>query len=100
MSDSPTTSGLQLTATEIQTAFSAPEWAQRFPPVLSVDQVAELLQIPVATVYQHSSRGLYSRCAMRVGKHLRFIRDRLMAKVFNEGLQPKGINNETLRRGK
>jgi excisionase family DNA binding protein len=75
---------LHLSAKEIAAAFSDPHWATRFPPILSVDQAAELLQVPKQTVYDWRSRGLLSGCCRKVGKHLRFFRDRLLLKLFNE----------------
>lgn len=63
-----------------------PNLASRFPPVLTTDQAAELLQVPKATLYDWSSRGLLKGCARKVGKHLRFFRDRLLLKIFNEGI--------------
>jgi excisionase family DNA binding protein len=77
---------LNLTSREIQGAFAHSKWAEAFPPILTIDQAAALLSVPKATVYDWSSRGLLSGCARRVGKHLRFVRDRLIAKIFNEGL--------------
>jgi len=77
---------LRLTSQEIAEAFSDPNWIKRFPPVLSVDQAAELIIVPKSTLYDWSSRGLLDGCARRVGKHLRFFRDRLLTKIFNEGL--------------
>ena len=77
---------LDLTDREIASAFSDPHWAVRFPPVLSADQAAELLQIPKQTIYDWRSRGLLSGCCRKVGKHLRFFRDRLLKKVFTEGV--------------
>lgn len=77
---------LKLTKAEIEAAFQSPSWAERYPPVLSIQQAAELLQIPKRTLYDWSSRGLLKGCARKVGKHLRFFRDRLLHKVFNEGL--------------
>jgi hypothetical protein len=77
---------LKLTDKEIGSTFSLPLWAEKFPPVMTIDQTAELLQIPVATIYQWRSRGLLGRCCRKIGKHLRFYRDRLIKKVFNEGL--------------
>lgn len=79
---------LKLTRAELASAFADPHWAGEFPPVLSVDQAARLLQVPKATVYDWSSRGLMRGCGRRVGKHLRFFRDRLMTRAFNEGLRP------------
>ena len=81
---------LKLTKPEIASAFDDPHWAGEFPPVLSVDQAARLLQVPKATVYDWSSRGLLRGCGRRLGKHLRFFRDRLIVRAFNEGLQPDG----------
>ena len=78
--------GLNLSAAEIRATFECSEWATRFPPVLSTRQAAELLQVPIGTIYDWSSRGLLRGCSRRVGKHLRFFRDRLISKVFNEGL--------------
>lgn len=78
--------GLHLSGKEIATLFAQPEWAERFPPILTVDQVAALLSVPKATVYDWSSRGLLRGCSAKVGKHLRFVRDRLVHRAFNEGL--------------
>ena len=75
--------GLQLTPTEIAEAFVDSKWADCFPPVLSVDQAAALLQIPKSTLYEWSSRGLLKGCGRRMGKHLRLFRNRLLAHVFN-----------------
>ena len=85
MDDAPP---LELSAKEIQQAFAAPEWAARFPPVLTVDQAAELIRVPKGTIYDWSSRGLLAGCGRRVGKHLRLWRDKLLLKIFNEGLNP------------
>ena len=77
---------LKLTDREITSSFADPLCAQRFPPVLTIEQAADLLQIPPQTVYQWRSRGLLGSCCRKIGKHLRFYRDRLIKKVFNEGL--------------
>lgn len=77
---------LKLTDKEIASAFADPLYAQRFPPVLSIQQAADLLQVPVDTMYQWRSRGLLGSCCRKIGKHLRFYRDRLIKKAFNEGL--------------
>ncbi len=77
---------LKLTDKEITQAFASPTWSERFPPVLSVGQVAELLQVPVNTIYQWRSRGLLKGCCRKTGKRLLFVRDRLFKTIFNEGL--------------
>lgn len=78
--------GLKLTPAELSAPFANSDWGTKYPPVLTVDQTADLLQVPRATVYDWSSRGMLRGCARRVGKHLRIFRDRLLNKVFNEGL--------------
>ena len=77
---------LDLAPAEIAAAFSDPLYAERFPPLLTLEQAAELLQYPLDTIYQWRSRGLLDRCSRKVGKHVRFFRDRLIALIFNEGL--------------
>ena len=77
---------LKLTRAEIASAFADPHCASLYPPVLTVEQAARLLQVPSATIYDWSSRKLLRGCARRVGKRLLIFRDRLLAKVFNEGL--------------
>lgn len=71
---------------ELEMAFanSAPE--HQYPPVLDVDLAAALLLVPKSTIYDWSSRGLLRGCSRRIGKHLRIFRDRLLHKVFCEGL--------------
>jgi hypothetical protein len=74
-----------LTADEIAQAFSSSSIASAFPPVLTVDQTAALLQVPKATIYDWHSRGLLNGCCRKVGKHLRFFRNRLLLHIFNKG---------------
>ncbi|HEV3343513.1 MAG TPA: helix-turn-helix domain-containing protein [Pirellulales bacterium] len=74
---------LNLTDKEILQSFADPAWSAKFPPVMSVEQAAELLQVPVATIYDWRSRGLLDGCCCKVGKHLRFLRDRLLKQIFN-----------------
>ena len=77
---------LRLSSHEVAATFGDDVWAVKFPPILSVDQAAELLQVPKATVYAWKSQGLLKGCCRRIGKHLRFFRDRLVLKLLNEGL--------------
>lgn len=81
---------LGLTAGDLAHAFADPRWDATFPPILSVDQAAALLQLPKQTIYDWRSRGLLKGCCRRVGKHLRFFRDRLLMVLFNEGLDHHG----------
>jgi excisionase family DNA binding protein len=78
--------GLNLSDKEISRAFADPAWAEKFPPILSVDQAAELAGVPVPTVYCWSSAGKLRGVARRVGKHLRIFRDRFIKRLFNEGI--------------
>jgi Helix-turn-helix domain len=77
---------LKLKSPEITAAFADPHWALEYPPVLSVEQAAALVQVPSNTIYDWSSRGLLRGCSRRVGKYLRIFRDRFIERVFNEGL--------------
>ena len=58
---------LKLTDREIAAAFADSSWAERFPPVMSLDQAVELLQIPKATLYDWRSRGLLGSCSAKWG---------------------------------
>ncbi len=82
------TDGLNVTASEIAAAFSAPAWASKYPPVLTLDQAAELIQVPLQTLYSWRSRGLLNGCSRKVGKHVRVFRDRFLHHIFNKGLTP------------
>jgi excisionase family DNA binding protein len=74
----------RLSAKEAAAMFSDPQWAERFPPLLTLNQAADLLQVPKQTLYDWSSRGLLAGCKVKVGKHLRLHRDRLVQRFFNE----------------
>ena len=78
---------LKLTDREITAVFTEPDMAQRFPPVLTLDQASDLLQVPVGTLRDWRSRGLLGCCCRKVGRHVRFYRDRLLKLAFNEGIE-------------
>ena len=73
-----------LTAAQAAALFDDPAWAAKYPPLLNIDQAAELLQVPKATIYSWSSQGLLGGCKTRAGKHLRLLRDRLL-QLLSEG---------------
>jgi excisionase family DNA binding protein len=77
---------LKLTDKEISDCFSDPLWGTRFPPILTLEQAAELLQIPEQTIYQWRSQGRLGSCCRKIGKHLRFYRARLIKLAFNQGI--------------
>lgn len=76
---------MQLTDAELHSAFSHPTWAEKYPPVLTVDQAAELAGVPKATIYAWSSQDHLRDCATKVGKRLRIFRDRFVKFLFTEG---------------
>ena len=78
---------LKLTDREITAAFDEPEMTQRFPPVLTLDQASDLLQVPVGTLRDWRSRELLGSCCRKLGRHVRFYRDRLLKLAFNEGIE-------------
>jgi excisionase family DNA binding protein len=80
----------RFTPGEIAGWFADPELSRRYGPVLTIQQAAEILQIPVATIYEWRSRGLLAGCCRKIGKHLRFSRDRLLQHLFNGGLKDIG----------
>jgi Helix-turn-helix domain len=80
---------LRLTAREIAAACES-AGAPPIPPVMTLEEAATLLRIPEGTLRDWRSRGLLKSCCRKVGKHLRFFRDRLLQKVFNEGIIEHG----------
>lgn len=54
-----------------------------FPPLLTVAQAAELLQVPTGTVYDWRSQGLLDQCSFRVGGHVRINQDLLLSLAMN-----------------
>jgi excisionase family DNA binding protein len=78
--------GMNLSAKDVANTFADPNVAAKYPPIMTIEEAAALLSVPKATIYDWSSRGLLRGCGRKVGKHLRFFRDRLILKIFNEGL--------------
>lgn len=54
------------------------EVAKRYPPILRLDQAAEILQVEISTMYGYSSEGKLKPCVNKVGRHLRLDRDCLV----------------------
>ncbi|MEO1996455.1 MAG: helix-turn-helix domain-containing protein, partial [Planctomycetaceae bacterium] len=75
-----------LSKQEIAAMFANEADRELFPPILNVEQAANLAQVPTATIYDWSSRGLLQPCRRKVGRHLRFMRDRFIDLLFNKGL--------------
>jgi hypothetical protein len=77
---------LKLSDAEIAAAFADPDSASRYPPIMTIEQAADLLQYPTETLRNWRSRGMLSGCSRRGGKRVRFFRDRLIKLFFNNGL--------------
>jgi hypothetical protein len=73
-----------LTAKESADLFASPSWAAKFPPILNVDQAAELAGVPKHTIYAWSSQERLKDCSRRAGKRLRIHRDRFVRLLFSE----------------
>lgn len=41
---------VKLTADELTTNFASGPWAEKFPPILTIAQAADMLQVPVGTL--------------------------------------------------
>ena len=50
-------SGLNLTEREVAATFESDRWAESFPPVLTIEQAAELLQVRPTTLREWRARG-------------------------------------------
>jgi excisionase family DNA binding protein len=82
----PNDKSLVLSAKEAAETFSDPTLTAKYPPILTVDQAAEMLQVRKQTIYNWSSRGCLKGCSRRIGKHLRILRDKLILHAFNKGI--------------
>jgi excisionase family DNA binding protein len=77
-------STIGLKPSEIATAFDSEDVRRRFPPILSVPQVAELLGgLSKKTVYMWIAKHRLDGCFRRRGKHVLFWRDRVLDRIFN-----------------
>ena len=76
---------VKLTREELAAAFSGP-WAEQYPPVLNVQQAADLLQVKVSTIYHKRCEGQLDDTFTKMAGKLRFWRDKLVRKVFEEGM--------------
>ena len=68
---------------EIRQSFDGP-WGERFGPILSVQQFAELLGASPHTIRDWHRAGRFGSAARKVGKHIRIFRDRAIAELFKE----------------
>lgn len=73
---------VKLTADELTTNFASGPWAEKYPPILTITQAADMLQVPVGTLRFWRTTGRLSGCSRRCGRVLRFHRDRLIRWFF------------------
>lgn len=71
-----------LSAEEIARPFAG-EWGERFRPILSPDQLAELVGLSVKTIYEWMSKGRLDGAYRKRGKHALIWRDRALDVLFN-----------------
>jgi hypothetical protein len=76
--------GIKLKPDEIKAAFSGPD-GERFPPILSTQEVATLLRRTVKTIDDWVSKKHLDGTFRKRGKHRFFWRDRVIDKLFNGG---------------
>jgi len=69
---------MTVTKDEIRSAIDG----ERYPPILTPHQVAELFGVSLASVYRWSSEERFSGCVRR-GRPLRFWRDGLIEQFFS-----------------
>lgn len=74
--------GIKLTKREIAAAFGDKAGGD-FPPILTMEQVSAMLQVPMSTLKQWKTEGRFDGCFRRVGKRGRWFRDRVIDKYFN-----------------
>ena len=79
---------VKLTADEL-TNFASGPWAEKYPPILTIAQAADMLQVPVGTLRFWRTTGRLNGCSRRYGRVLRFYRDRLI-RWFFEGEGRRG----------
>ena len=72
----------RLSKAEIQQAFADGSGTQ-FPPILTVSQLAALLQLSAKTVYEWLGRGRLDGAFRKRGKHHLIWRDRALDILFN-----------------
>jgi excisionase family DNA binding protein len=68
---------LPLTEGELTQAFAGPI-GERYGPILSPSQLAELLNLSIKTVYEWLSRGRLEGASRRRGKRVLILRDRAL----------------------
>lgn len=71
-----------LSAEELARPFAG-EWGERFPPILSPQQLAELLGLSVKTIYEWMAKSRLDGAYRKRGKHALIWRDRALDMILN-----------------
>ena len=79
---SPKKYAARLTPEEVAQLFDNPD-GEKWPPVLTPAQAASLLGIARSTLYEWYAKGRLRDCGRKRGKHIRFLRDRLVQTFFS-----------------
>ncbi len=75
--------GIDLKPGEIGRAFDSEPFRAQYPPIMSPEQVAQMLGYARSTIYQWIAAGLFDGAYRRRGKGVRFWRDRVLHIFFN-----------------
>jgi excisionase family DNA binding protein len=75
----------RLSSDEIQLAFEDEAMRSLFPPILSPEQLAQLLGVSRSTVYFWIAQGRFAGAVTKIGKHRRIWRNRAIEVLFNRG---------------
>ena len=67
--------------------FSNPVDAEQNPPIMTLEEAAAMLRMSPETLRDWRSRGLLADCSRKLGKQVKFLRDRLVKRLFNKGLR-------------
>ena len=73
---------INLQLDEIATSFATEPWASRYPPLLTIEQLADLFQVSKRTAYQWIAEGLFDGAISKSGTHRRVFRDRAVQLLF------------------
>ncbi len=68
---------------------SDPDWVTKYPPILTVDQAANLVIVSKHTIYAWSSEGKLARCSNKSSGVLRILRDKFLLQFFNGEMDEK-----------
>jgi hypothetical protein len=69
----------RVTVKNVEVAFEL--LAGQFPPVLTLDEAAEIARLQPSTLKRHVSEGQFKTCTIR-GKPLRFWRNKFVVELF------------------